>query len=289
MCRTRGHLRAFVAESYLRAGRPDACLTELGASISIPEILRTRASCLAGLGKIEDALVVLGQARVEGGKARELAFDAARFAASDEDDARAHRELDGFLKAMRIEQYDATLARASFAQQLGRDGEAAGLLSALYGSTRPDLDLRLRWADALARTERIDDAVTLLHELVAEQPDDPTRLNALGFTLVEANRSLDEAEVYLRHAYRLASDETFIIDSLGWLMHVRGKDVLAERLLERAVNGSPSDPEILMHLGEVYKARGKRDEAHALFVKAAHLQPSRPIKAKLDRLVRDRA
>ena len=282
-------VHAFIAETYMRGGEPERCLHELPTPVPIPEILRTRAACLGALGKTHDALLSLAQARSAGGRPRELAFDAARIAASEDDEVRARRELDAFLRATMIDQYGATLARASFAQHLGRENEAAGLISALYGSTQPDLDLRLRWADALARTDRLDESLTLLRTLVPEQPEDPTRLNALGFTLVEANRSLDEAEVYLRHAYRLASDETFIVDSLGWLLHVRGKDALAETMLERAAKGSPTDPEILMHLGEVYKARGKRDAAHALFAKATHLQPSRPLKTKLERLLREKA
>lgn len=279
---------AFIADNYLRVGLSQKCLEELGPPVGIPEILRTRGNCLAGLGRVEDALFALAKARAEGGRPRELAFDAARIAATSDDDVRARRELDAYLSATRTEQYDATLARAVFAQQIGRDREAAGLISSLYGSTRPDLDLRLRWADALARIDRVDEALGILHELLSEQPDDPTRLNALGFTLVEAGRDLDEAEVYLRHAYRLAPDETFIIDSLGWLMHVRGQDAIAQRLLERAARGSPADPEILMHLGEVYKKRGKRDEAQALFAKAAQSQPPRGVKTKLERLLKEK-
>jgi Flp pilus assembly protein TadD len=143
----------------------------------------------------------------------------------------------------------------------------------------------MRLADALARSGRLDESIAILRAMVEEQPEDPARLNALGFTMADAGRALEEAEVYLRHAYRLASDESFIIDSFGWLAHRRGNQELAERLLTRAAHGAPTDPEILMHLGMVYESRGKHEDAQACFVKALRAHPARPLKAQLERLL----
>jgi Flp pilus assembly protein TadD len=141
--------------------------------------------------------------------------------------------------------------------------------------------LQLRYADALARVDRLDESVTVLRDMVEREPDDPTYLNALGFTLADAGKNLDEAEVYLRHAYRVASDEGFIVDSLGWLLHQRGNDEGAERLLQRALRQSPQDAEVLWHLGEVVKARGKREDARVLFVKALAAHPPKQLKTRI--------
>ncbi len=278
-------LTAFLAEAHRERGEPTKCLAELQAVADSPDVARTRAGCLADAGRVADALTVLARAVTGPASPRELALDAARVLALEPDEAVARRKLEAFLKIRGFGPYERSLATATLAQHLGHEAEAMALIGALHAVDATNSDLRMRHADALARNGRIEEAVTILRAMVEEQPEDPTRLNALGFTLADAATSLDEAEVHLRHAYRLGSEESFIVDSLGWLAYQKKSYELAERLLVRASRASPNDPEILLHLGETYRARGKREEALACFVKALNAHPARPMKARLEQLV----
>ncbi len=278
-------LTAFVGQAYLENGEPKRCLEELDKVGMRAELVRTHAACLAATGRIDDALAELNAALVLGASPRDMAFDAARALTAEPDEAIARRKLTAFLKHPRIGANETNLASATLLQHFGHEPEALMLIGTVYATDKASTDLRMRYSDALSRNDRFDEALAILRAMVEEQPEDPTRLNALGFTLADAGRDLDEAEVHLRHAYRLASDESFIIDSFGWLAFRKKNYELAERLLQRAVAGSPNDPEILLHLGETYRARGKREEAHDLFVKALGAHPAKPMKARLEQLV----
>lgn len=278
-------LTAFVGQAYLEHGEPKRCLEELDKVGLRAELVRTHSACLAAAGRIDDALTELNAALVLGAPSRDMALDAARAVMAEHDEAVAKRKLAAFLKHPRVGANETNLANAALLQHYGQEAEALTLIRSVYNTDKSSTDLRMRYSDALSRNNRFDEALTILRAMVEEQPEDPTRLNALGFTLADAGRDLDEAEVHLRHAYRLASDESFIIDSFGWLAFRKKNYELAERLLKGAVAGSPNDPEILLHLGETYRARGKREEAHALFVKALGAHPAKPMKAQLEQLV----
>ena len=87
-----------------------------------------------------------------------------------------------------------------------------------------------------------EQAVAELEALVRERPDDPIRVNALGYTLTDAGARLPEASVWVRRAFRLAPDEGFITDSLGWLYFRQGRVAEALGLLLRASRALPGDP-----------------------------------------------
>lgn len=282
-------LKAFVAEAYWQSGDPVRCLTALEGGELTSEIVRIRATCLAGTGRVDEGLALLLLAIKSGAPTREMTLDAVRVLTAEPDESIARRKLAAFLGTPRVGKREVALATAALAQHFGHEAEALALLGTVYSLDPSSTDLRMRYTDALARNGRIDDAVAILRLMVEEQPEDPTRLNALGFTLAEAGRDLEEAEVNLRHAYRLASDESFIIDSLGWLAYRQKNYELAERLLERAATTSPKDPEVLMHLGQIYRARGKNEQARAYFVKALAERPSKPLRVQLDQLVKPSA
>ena len=53
----------------------------------------------------------------------------------------------------------------------------------------------------------------------------------------------------------------FFVDSLGWVHYKLGDPQRAVGYLERATELEPSDPEITGHLGDVYWALGREEEA----------------------------
>jgi predicted Zn-dependent protease len=140
----------------------------------------------------------------------------------------------------------------------------------------------MRLADFEARYGSRRAAVARLEDLLRDAPEDLVRLNALGFTLADAGIRLDEAEVWLRRAYRMAAEDGFVIDSLGWLLFRQGKAAAGLRLLERADRASPGDPEILRHLGDVRRALGRVDEARRAYQAALAAHPSAGLRRLLE-------
>lgn len=141
---------------------------------------------------------------------------------------------------------------------------------------------RLRLADVCARSGELERGIEILEDLLAQSSRDVVRLNALGFVLADADQRLDEAEVWLRRAYRLAPEETFVIDSLGWLLYRQGDYPSAARLLRRARRAAPRDPEILRHLGDTLGALGEWNEARAVYQAALKARPSAILRRLLE-------
>ena len=182
--------------------------------------------------------------------------------------------------AERLSDLDRLWARATLADLFGRGEEALALVRQLPEDVRHEPETVMKVTDLEARYGELAAATAALEELVREAPDDPIRLNAFGFTLADAGIRLDEASVWLRRAHRLAPDEGFIIDSLGWLLFKQHELGPAIALLQAASRASPGDPEILRHLGDAYAAVGKKEAAHAAY-RAALDGPVSPLLRRL--------
>src|SRR5207249_1454822 len=95
------------------------------------------------------------------------------------------------------------------------------------------------------------------------------------FTLASVSTAqvlMPEARELIERALQLAPEDSFIIDSMGWVLYRMGnlKDSLG--YLRRAFAGRP-DPEIAAHLGEVLWAMGARAEAERVWGDATRESP----------------
>jgi tetratricopeptide (TPR) repeat protein len=99
---------------------------------------------------------------------------------------------------------------------------------------------------------------------------------------------LEEAEDLILRALKIAPDDGFYIDSLGWVYYQRGDYQRAVEQLERAVEITVDDPTIIEHLGDAYQKVGKPDRALARYrdalKKSKESDQVKRIKEKLQRL-----
>ena len=85
-------------------------------------------------------------------------------------------------------------------------------------------------------------------------------------------------------ALKLAPEDPFIMDSMGWVQYRLGHLKEAEELLRRAYSIKP-DPEIAAHLGEVLWVKGQKDDAQKLWRDAKSKDPQNDtLKSTLVRL-----
>jgi predicted Zn-dependent protease len=120
--------------------------------------------------------------------------------------------------------------------------------------------------------ERVDDAVDLLRELMAQRPGDPVVMNALGYTLAEHNRELRQAHSLIRKSLDMTPDNPAVQDSLGWALHRMGENRDALEWLTRAF-AEEKDAEIAAHLGETLWALGQQTQARAIWDQALENDP----------------
>ena len=125
-------------------------------------------------------------------------------------------------------------------------------------------DLLYDAAMVAEKLDRMDDAEARLRRVVELKPDDAQALNALGYTLVDRTTRTQEGLVLIEKAHKLAPDDPFILDSMGWAMFRLGRYAEAETYLRRAMKERP-DAEIAAHLGEVLWAKGERERAQEVW------------------------
>jgi tetratricopeptide (TPR) repeat protein len=115
-------------------------------------------------------------------------------------------------------------------------------------------------------------AVDVLENLVAQSPDDPALLNALGYLLTDQFSRHAEARGYIQRALAMTPDNAAIIDSMGWVLYKLGDYRAALDYLERAYRLEP-EPEIASHLVAVRWQLGEHDGARELLQQALKQSP----------------
>ena len=99
-----------------------------------------------------------------------------------------------------------------------------------------------------------------LRAIIAQDQNNATALNALGYTMILHTDRLEEAHTFIKRAYLLNPGDPATIDSMGWVLFQMGELDLALVHLKKAISIMP-DPEIAAHLGEVFWALGEKADA----------------------------
>ena len=134
------------------------------------------------------------------------------------------------------------------------------------------------------RLDNIDGLESDLNRILKLQPDNAAALNALGYTLADRSRRLKEAEMLIKRAYELDSNDPAILDSMGWVQYRLGNYEKAVKYLRMAYEKYP-DQEIAAHLGEVLWVMGQREEAKSVWGTALEKTPdSEVLKETMERL-----
>jgi tetratricopeptide (TPR) repeat protein len=109
----------------------------------------------------------------------------------------------------------------------------------------------------------------ILETVLAEQPDDPSVNNDLGYLYADQGKNLPRAESMIRIALKSEPDNVAYLDSLGWVLLKLGRVEEARTFLQKAV-ASPggSDGTIWEHLGDCYDRLKKHGEAVDAWKKA---------------------
>ncbi len=179
----------------------------------------------------------------------------------------ALQHLEEFARLNPQADVELSTARAELLARMGDNDAALEAYDELI-SAHPEADEAL-YARALLfeRLDRVDEALADMRELLRRRPDDPTFLNALGYTLADRTERYEEAYELVRRAYEQAPDSPAVVDSMGWVLFRLGRNEEALEYLRRAWE-LERDPEIAAHLGEVLWATGRMDEARDVWTDA---------------------
>ncbi len=181
--------------------------------------------------------------------------------------------------------FDLVVQKAHLLADHGDADGALTLLSAALQSYPRHPTLEYERATMLERAGQTRDALQAFEVLLAQRPEDPTVLNALGYTLADHREQLPRAEKLIRQALETTPDSPAALDSLGWVRLRRGDTRGAAGILEQAYNVG-QDPDIAAHWVEALWLSGSQSQARKVLSDALARHPeSAALEATRHRLV----
>jgi tetratricopeptide (TPR) repeat protein len=195
--------------------------------------------------------------------------------------------LDDYAADHPEEELDLTLAKARLLADHGEADAGLALLSAALDRHPQHPSIEYDRAVILEQSGRVHESVDALEQMLGQRPEDPTLLNALGYTLADHTLELPHAETLIRRALTVMPDNPAALDSLGWVQFRQGDAKGATLTLAHAYSLG-HDAEIAAHWGEALWVSGQQAEARRVWAAALARDPeSKPLKATIKRLIPD--
>ena len=88
--------------------------------------------------------------------------------------------------------------------------------------------------------------------ILKQDPKNAGVLNNLAYSLAVHEKNLEESAALARQAVSLAPNEPTILDTLGWIEHLRGNNAEAAKLLTAALQRARGNAEIHLHAAIIY-------------------------------------
>jgi Flp pilus assembly protein TadD len=195
--------------------------------------------------------------------------------------------LDDYAADHPEDELDLTLAKARLLADHGEPDTGLEILGTELERHPQHPSIEYDRAVILEQAGHVHESVEALEHMLEKRPEDPTLLNALGYTLADHSLELPHAESLIRRALTVMPDSPAALDSLGWV-HFRAGDAKgASGTLERAYSLG-HDAEIAAHWGEALWVSGNRAEARRVWAAALARDPdSKPLKATIQRFLPD--
>jgi tetratricopeptide (TPR) repeat protein len=165
-----------------------------------------------------------------------------------------------------------TVAEAQLLRDASQNKAAFDLLADALKGEPEQPELLYDYALTAEKLEKYDVLERNLRKLIEVKPDHAHAYNALGYSFADRNTRLGEARKLVEKALELSPEDSFIIDSLGWVQYREGDLKAAAQTLKRAYDSRP-DAEIGAHLGEVLWVLGNRNEANRVWQESLKTAP----------------
>lgn len=136
---------------------------------------------------------------------------------------------------------------------------------------------------AYERSRKFKEAETYFRKSLAMSPDFAEALNYLGYMWADRGENLQEAREMIEKAVKLEPKNSAFLDSLGWVLYKLDKPQDALKYMQKAIeNNEEPDATLYEHLGDIYSALHKADQARQAFQKAYSIDPNEQIQRKLN-------
>jgi len=155
--------------------------------------------------------------------------------------------LAAYDKALAITKSSAiTIRSAELMRQMGKTKEAQARVQQFAKANPNDVAVQMYMAESHLAAKDYKAAAAILEDMVKRSPNNGAALNNLAWAYQQLKdpRALATAE----QAYKVASNNAAVLDTLGWMLVEQGNTGRGLPLLQKAAAGAPASPEIRYHL-----------------------------------------
>ena len=180
----------------------------------------------------------------------------------DIEEAQAHlRTLRAELPDQRPQLYN---VEAEVLESLDKIDAAITVLTQGIAEFPDDFNMRYTRSSLYEQTDQLALMESDLRHILTQEPENAAALNALGYFLTSRTDRHQEALVLIEQALSLKPDDPAIMDSMGWALFNLGRIEDAISYLKKAFELFP-DPEVAAHLGEALWVKGDKQEARSIW------------------------
>ena len=167
-------------------------------------------------------------------------------------------------------------------RRAGKTKEAQQRIANWAKQNPNDATVQMYLAESHMAEKQFKPAIAILEGLVKRDPNNGAALNNLAWAYQQDKdpRALATAE----QAYKVASNNAAVMDTLGWMLVEQGNVERGLPLLQKAVAGAPGAPELRYHLavglhksGDKKAARKELETLLALNRPFAQLEDARAL------------
>jgi tetratricopeptide (TPR) repeat protein len=183
------------------------------------------------------------------------------------------QEFTSALAYSSLKQYAKSLTYYNAAEVLGKAGETNRLSHIFY----------FQFAATHERNKDYVQAEKYFDLTLQLSPDFVEALNYCGYMFAEQGIKLDKARVMIERAIKAEPENAAFLDSMGWVLYRLNQPQQALPYMLKALKFSEKpDATLQDHLGDIYAALKKMDQARAAWQKSLTIEPNEAIQKKLD-------
>lgn len=140
------------------------------------------------------------------------------------------------------------------------------------------------------RMDKVSKTIEQMKKVIELDPSHTQALNYLAYTYADQGIHLDQAEELAMQALKQSPEDSFVLDTFGWILFKKGKVEDSIRYLEKAHENKKDESIIAEHLGDAYYKFQLSQKAKKMYIKAIEhetdLEKVSKIKAKINALDR---
>lgn len=158
-----------------------------------------------------------------------------------------------------------SVLKANYLEAVEKDDSAIAELIKVKDEKNFGIQHHYYLASLYEKTKKFKESTDIVMSLIKADPKNAHAWNFLGYSMLERGDSPEDALPYIQKAVKLAPEDGYIRDSLGWYYFKTGQTSQALRELKIAYSKAPEDIVIAKHLALIHQHMKNYNEARSIF------------------------